>query len=103
MFGATAGTAQAVPAGNSASHAVQTSMSGMGGKGSSGGSGGVSKSGSRTSKSGGFSSRPGYGGSSSTGHGKMPLWQAVLVLLLFGSLAVWGLVKLVRKVRKALA
>ncbi|MFI9028251.1 hypothetical protein [Streptomyces sp. NPDC053560] len=103
LFGATAVTAHAAPVGNSASRAVQAPMLGSGGKGSGGSSGGVSKSGSRTSKSGGFSSSRGYGGSSSSGHGNMPLWQAILVLLLFGGLAVWGLVKLVQKVRKALA
>ncbi|WP_189956476.1 hypothetical protein [Streptomyces alanosinicus] len=76
----------------------QRGISGGIGKG-----GGVSKSGGyrRSRGSGGSSYRHGYG-SSSSGTKKMPLWQAILLLLVLGGLAVWGIVKLVHKVRRAI-
>ncbi|MFJ9821285.1 hypothetical protein ACIRU3_39715 [Streptomyces sp. NPDC101151] len=69
----------------------------MGGRG-----GGVGKTrgGYRSSSGGGYSSGS-SDGSSSTGKKKMPLYQAILFLLVLGCLIVWVVVKLVRKPQKA--
>ncbi|MFF7974331.1 hypothetical protein [Streptomyces sp. NPDC007905] len=101
LFGLAPATAQAMPAPDSVSYiALSSKPGGASGGGISKSGGGIGKGGShRKSRGGGYS----YGrthGSSSTGK-KMPLWQAILVLLVLGCLIVWGVVKLVRKVRNA--
>ncbi|MFF4509211.1 hypothetical protein [Streptomyces sp. NPDC001401] len=88
--------AEAAPGRDSVSY-VALSSKGRGG--SSGG--GFSKSRGYQKSSGGGSSYRHYPGSSYSGKGKMPLWQAFLVLFLWGGLMVWGIVKLVRKFRKS--
>jgi hypothetical protein len=102
LLGVAPATAQAAPAGHSISHVTLAA-----GRGS-GGSGGVSKvGGSRSGSSrggyhGGYS-RDRYGNNTYTGKKKMPLWQAFLVLILFGGLIIWGVITLVRKLRTAFA
>lgn len=96
LFGVTPVTADAAPARDSVSYVALSS-------GRSGGSsgGGISKSGGhRKSRGSGYSSHR-NNGSSSTRTGKMPLWQAILLLLAAGCLVVWLVVKFVRKLSKA--
>lgn len=102
LFAVAPATAQAAPARDSVSYVALSSKRG----GGSGGGGGVSKGGGGVSKSGGYKksrsggySSGGNDGGSSTGK-KMPLWQAILFLLVLGCLVVWGGVKLVRKFRR---
>ncbi|MBL1111019.1 hypothetical protein JK364_01120 [Streptomyces sp. 110] len=98
-------TAQAASARDSVSYVALSSKrgGGSGGGGVSKGGGGVSKSGGyKKSRGGGYSSS-GDDGGSSTGKKKMPLWQAILFLLVLGCLIVWGVVKLVRKFRKVVS
>ncbi|MFE2180039.1 hypothetical protein [Streptomyces sp. NPDC059455] len=107
LFAVAPATAQAAPARDSVS---SVALSSKRGGGSSGGGGGVSKGGGGVSKSGGYKKSRGSGysssgndGGSSTGKKKMPLWQAILLLLVLGCLIVWGVVKLVRKFRKVVS
>lgn len=104
LLGVAPATAQAAPARDSVSHVALSSK--PGGSSSSGG-GGVSKGGGSVSKDGGYKKSRGGGYSSHSNHGgastgkkKMPLWQAILFLLIVGCLIVWGVVKFVRKLRK---
>ncbi|GAA1249235.1 hypothetical protein [Streptomyces javensis] len=104
LFAVVPATARAAPTRHSVSY-VALSSKRVGG--SSGGGGGVSKGGGGVSKSGGYKKKSRSGGysssddsGSSTGKKKMPLWQAILFLLVLGCLVVWGVVKLVRKFRK---
>ncbi|NEW69220.1 hypothetical protein [Streptomyces rhizosphaericus] len=102
LFAVAPATAQAAPTRDSVSYVALSSKRGGsgGGGGVSKGGGGVSKSGGyKKSRSGGYSSG-GNNGGSSTGKKKMPLWQAILFLLVLGCLVVWGGVKLVRKFRR---
>ncbi|OPF83826.1 hypothetical protein VT50_0203310 [Streptomyces antioxidans] len=96
-------TAQAASARDSVSYAALSSKRGSGSSGGGGvskGGGGVSKSGGyKKSKGGGYTSKRNDGGSSS-GKKNMPLWQALLFLLLLGCLIGWVIVRLVRKFRK---
>ncbi|GAA1086263.1 hypothetical protein [Streptomyces javensis] len=96
LFAVVPATARAAPTRHSASYVALSSKR----VGGSSGGGGVSKSGGykKKSRSGGYSSSDDSG--SSTGKKKMPLWQAILFLLVLGCLVVWGVVKLVRKFRK---
>ncbi|MEE4596137.1 hypothetical protein V2J94_30320 [Streptomyces sp. DSM 41524] len=103
LFAVAPATAQAAPTRDSVSSVALSSKRG----GGSGGGGGVSKGGGGVSKSGGYKksrsggySSGGNDGGSSTGKKKMPLWQAILILLVLGCLVVWGVVKLVRSFRK---
>ncbi|MBA6434520.1 hypothetical protein [Streptomyces sp. GMR22] len=103
LFAVAPATAQAAPTRDSVSYVALSSKRG----GGSGGGGGVSKGGGGVSKSGGYKksrsggySSGGNDGGSSTGKKKMPLWQAILFLLVLGCLVVWGGVKLVRKFRR---
>ncbi|MEU8872118.1 hypothetical protein AB0D24_13255 [Streptomyces javensis] len=103
LFAVVPATAQAAPTRHSVSYVALSSKrvgGSSGGGGVSKGGGGVSKSGGykKKSRSGGYSSSD--DGGSSTGKKKMPLWQAILFLLVLGCLVVWGVVKLVRKFRK---
>ena len=103
LFGGAPATAQAAAsASGSVSYAAQpshrTGISTGIAKSTGGSSGSSSR---RTSRGGGFSSRYGQKDSSTGRSGKMPLWQAILVLLGFGGAVVWGLVLLVRKIRRA--
>ncbi|MCQ8187784.1 hypothetical protein [Streptomyces rugosispiralis] len=108
LFAVAPATAQAAPARDSVSYVALSSKRGGGsGGGVSKSGGGVSKGGGGVSKSGGYKKSRGGGysssgddGGSSTGKKKMPLWQAILFLLVLGGLMVWGIVKLVRKFRK---
>lgn len=97
LFGSAPAPAQAAPVRGAVAHASLSSTRSSVGIGKSGGGRGKSHGGYRRS-SGGYSYR-GSHGSSYSGKGKMPLWQAVVVLLLFGGLIVWGVVKLLRKFR----
>ncbi|WP_445517387.1 hypothetical protein [Streptomyces sp. NEAU-174] len=103
LFAVAPATAQAASSRDSVSYVALSSKRG----GGSGGGGGVSKGGGGVSKSGGYKksrsggySSGGNDGGSSTGKKKMPLWQAILFLLILGCLVVWGGVKLVRKFRR---
>ncbi|AEM84386.1 hypothetical protein [Streptomyces violaceusniger] len=96
LLGVAPAAAHAAPARDSVSYVALSSKRG----GGTSGGGGVSKvGGNKKSKGGGYSSRS-NGGRSSSGKKKMPLWQAILFLLLLGALIVWAVVKLVRKFRK---
>ncbi|MEU0842451.1 hypothetical protein ABZ370_23670 [Streptomyces sp. NPDC005962] len=101
LLGVAPATAQAAPAPHSVSH-VALSSSKRGGSSST--SGGVSKSGGGVSKkksrSGGHSSRSTHGGDGVSTGKKMPLWGAILFLLVVGGLLVWSAVRFVRKIRK---
>ncbi|MGW1751520.1 hypothetical protein ACWCRD_39145 [Streptomyces sp. NPDC002092] len=92
LLGSAPALAQAAPGRDSVEHASLSSTRTSVGIGKS--RGGYRKS------SGGYSYRD-NNGSSYSGKGKMPLWQAFVVLFLFGGLIVWGVVKLVRKFRAA--
>lgn len=98
LLGVAPATAQAAPARHSVSHVALSSK-----RGGSSSSGGVSKSGGGVSKKksrgGGHSSPSDDDGGASTGK-KMPLWGAILFLLIVGGLLVWSAVKFVRKLRK---
>jgi len=100
LLGVAPATAQAAPAPHSVSHVALSSKRGS----SSSGGGGVSKSGSGVSKkksrSGGHSSRSTHGGDGVSTGKKMPLWGAILFLLVVGGLLVWSAIRFVRKLRK---
>ncbi|MFE9062091.1 hypothetical protein [Streptomyces violaceusniger] len=96
LLGVAPTAAHAAPARDSVSYVALSSKRG----GGSSGGGGVSKvGGNKKSKRGGYSSSS-NDGDSSTGKKKMPLWQAILFLLVLGGLIVWAVVKFVRKLRK---
>ena len=97
LFGSAPAAARAAPVRDSVAYASLSWTRSSVGIGKSGGGRGKSHGGYRRS-SGGYSYR-GNHGSSYSGKGKMPLWQAFLVLFLFGGLIVWGVVKMVRKFR----
>jgi hypothetical protein len=98
LLGSVPAAAQAAPARDSVSYGAPASARGGVSVGKWGG--GKGRGGYRSSSSGGYSYR-GNHGSSYSRHGKMSLWQAFLVLFLWGGLIVWGVVKLVRRFRKA--
>ncbi|GAA1694380.1 hypothetical protein GCM10009680_37860 [Streptomyces yatensis] len=99
LLGVAPAAAHAAPTRDSVSYVALSSKRG----GGSSGGGGVSKvGGNKKSKGSGYSYRNHSGGSSS-GKKKMPLWQAILFLLLLGGLIVWAVVKLIRKLRKAVS
>ncbi|MFF3908446.1 hypothetical protein ACFYZJ_21235 [Streptomyces sp. NPDC001848] len=98
LFGAAPAAAQAAPSRDSASYLALSSKRGGGVSG-----GGISKSGGyKKSRGSGYTYRYSHG-SSYPGKKKMPLWQAILVLLGLGCLVVWGVVKCVRKLQKVVS
>jgi len=104
LFGSASSVAQATPVRHSAAYGAVSASYGAAAAPRTGvgkGSGGKRRGGYRSSHGGGYSYR-GSHGSSYSRHGKMPLWQAFLVLFLFGGLAVWGIVTFVRRLRDLL-
>ncbi|MGY0017807.1 hypothetical protein [Streptomyces sp. cg35] len=103
LFGAAPATAQAAPTAGSVSYTAQSSQRAANSLGTGIGKSTGGSSGSKTSRGGGYSSHYGRQNSSTgtTGKQKMPLWQAILFLLGLGGAVIWGLVRLVRKIRRA--
>jgi hypothetical protein len=96
LFGAAPAAAQAAPTRDSGSYLALSSKRGGGVSG-----GGISKSGGyKKSRGSGYTYRYSRHDSSYPGKKKMPLWQAILVLLGLGCLVAWGVVKFVRKLQK---